>query len=82
LILAVADTHALIWYLSADPRLSPKAKAVFDSTLNTEHSIGVSSISFVEMVYLIEKGKIPPQLASELQTADSMLEEIPVDLGV
>lgn len=26
----VADTHALFWYLTASPRLSPKAKDAFD----------------------------------------------------
>ncbi len=32
MICAVADTHALIWYLYDDKRLSAKARRFFDET--------------------------------------------------
>lgn len=86
MILAVADTHAIIWYLSSDPRLSTAARTVFESGLNTEDRIAISSISLVEMVYLIEKGRIAPQqfteLAGNLKAINSILLEVPVDLGI
>lgn len=86
MIAAVADTHAVIWYLSADERLSADAKRFMDSTANNGDGIAVSAITLVEMVYLIEKGRIPAQrfsqLAQELTSPDSMLLEFPVDLSV
>jgi PIN domain nuclease of toxin-antitoxin system len=86
MIVAVADTHAVIWYLAADPRLSAAAKLFMDTTANDGDEIAVSAITLVEMVYLIEKGKIPPQrfssLAEALGDPDSMFVEVPVDLQI
>jgi len=33
----VADTHALLWYLTASPRLSAAAKAAFDEGVKNLH---------------------------------------------
>jgi PIN domain nuclease of toxin-antitoxin system len=55
---AVADTHAALWYLYADPRLSLPAKAFIDQASAEGNLIAVSSISLIEVVYLIEKGRI------------------------
>jgi len=55
---AVADTHTIIWYLYADVRLSVTAKNTIDAAINTGDIILVSAITLVEMVYLIEKGRI------------------------
>lgn len=54
----VVDTHAAIWYLLQSPRLSNRANAVLDETLKHENSIYLASISLVELIYLVEKGKI------------------------
>lgn len=85
-MLAVADTHAVIWYLANDSRLSAKALTVFANALIARQRIGVSAISLVEMVYLIEKGKVPAQrfteLVNRLNTSDSVLMQIPVDQAV
>jgi PIN domain nuclease of toxin-antitoxin system len=48
MIIAVADTHALIWALLGDPRLSLAARA--SMTVEGTESIGVSAISLVEIV--------------------------------
>ncbi len=86
MIVAVADTHAVIWYLAADPRISTVAKLFMDSTANDGDEIAVSAITLVEMVYLIEKGRIPAQyfsnLAGELNDPDSMFVEVPIDLKI
>jgi PIN domain nuclease of toxin-antitoxin system len=58
MIQAVADTHALLWYLYADPRLSKTAKTAIDSANQTGDKIGVSSISLIEIAYLAEKGRV------------------------
>jgi len=59
MIVAIADTHATIWYLFSDPRLGRAASALIEVTIGNGDYIGVSAISLVEMVYLIEKGRIP-----------------------
>ena len=55
----VVDTHAAIWFLQRDERLSRRARAEINGALAAGHSIHVPSISLVELVYLVEKGKIP-----------------------
>src|SRR5437773_1748873 len=57
-IRAVADTHAVIWYVFDDPRLSSIARTEIDSAVANGEQIAVSSISLLEMVYLVDKGRI------------------------
>jgi PIN domain nuclease of toxin-antitoxin system len=58
-IAAVADTHTAVWYLSSDPRLSSVAELFIDETAHKRNKIAISSISLGEMVYLVEKQRIP-----------------------
>jgi len=57
--LAIADTHALIWYLCNDERLSDRAKDMFEMAIVKNESIGISTISLIELIYLTEKKRIP-----------------------
>ena len=56
----VADTHAVLWYLFGDPRLSTPAKTFIDDAAKASRKIALSSISLAEVVYLVEKQRIPP----------------------
>jgi PIN domain nuclease of toxin-antitoxin system len=80
---AVADTHAIIWYLYDDPRLSPAARTAFEQATQEGETIGVSAISLVEIVYLVEKGRIQAgtteRLLATFDDPDSLLIEMPVD---
>jgi PIN domain nuclease of toxin-antitoxin system len=86
MIVAIADTHATIWYLFSDPRLGSTASAFIDDTIARGDHIGVSAITIAEMVYLIEKGRIPATALNELhtETADSgaVLRHVPFDRNV
>ncbi|MEW6580694.1 MAG: type II toxin-antitoxin system VapC family toxin [Chloroflexota bacterium] len=86
MIAAVADTHAVVWYLYDDERLSPAAGAFIDGAAQRGDAIGVSPITLVEIVYLAEKGRIQPQtfalVATALQSSDSVLVEVPLDLNI
>jgi PIN domain nuclease of toxin-antitoxin system len=86
MIVAIADTHAAIWYLFSDPRLGNAASAFIDATLASGDHIGVSSISLAEMVYLIEKARIPGTALKDLNAAiaDSraVLKHVPLDENV
>lgn len=83
---AVADTHALIWYLFADSRLSPAAREAFDQATTAGDQIGFSAISLVEIVYLIEKSRIKAETLDRLLAAidsdDAALVELPLDHSI
>jgi PIN domain nuclease of toxin-antitoxin system len=86
MILAVADTHAAVWYLFNNPRLSHSARQAIEGALKSGHQVGVSSISLAEMVYLSEKGRIPATAVTDLVHGlfdpTYPLHELPVDASV
>ena len=45
----VVDTHTIVWYLSADPRLSANAADTLDSATAAGERIHVPSICLVEV---------------------------------
>jgi PIN domain nuclease of toxin-antitoxin system len=69
MIIAIADTHAAIWYLFSDPRLGKAASAFIDDTVAEGDHIGVSAITIAEMVYLTEKGRIPANALNDPHAA-------------
>ncbi len=86
MLVAVADTHAVIWYIFANPKLSPIAKAFIDGANDAGDQVGVSSITLIEMVYLIEKGRVAAEsftrLATIVNEAGGLFREIVPDLPV
>ena len=62
----VTDTHPLIWALSNDPQLSARARAVFAEADAGRAILIIPPIVAIEMVYLSEKDRIPPQLVDDL----------------
>jgi PIN domain nuclease of toxin-antitoxin system len=86
MIRAVADTHALIWYVFDDPRLSPAATAVMDGAAAVGDRIAISAISLVEIIYLVEKkNRIDPTTLDQvlvLLDLDQLLVEAPVNRSV
>jgi PIN domain nuclease of toxin-antitoxin system len=86
MMIAIADTHTIIWYLASDARLSLTAREFINEALYKNHQIGISSVTLVEMVYLIERNKISPlqftQLVTELSAPDSFLRECPLNVAV
>ncbi len=69
MIVAIADTHTAIWYLFSDPRLGSGASAFIEAAIARGDHIGVSALSLAEMIYLIEKGRIPAGALDDLQAA-------------
>ena len=86
MIAVVIDTHAVIWYLSSDPRLSKTAQAEIDTTARRGKQVAVSTISIVEMTYLVEKGRIPSsalaQLLSAMSDPSSVLVAADMTIGI
>ena len=55
----VVDTHTIVWYLSADSQLSANAIDALDTATAAGERIYVPSICLVELIYLVEKGRLP-----------------------
>jgi PIN domain nuclease of toxin-antitoxin system len=81
----VLDTHATIWYLEAFPRLASTALAAIQSSLASGDAVFVSTVTVVELVYLVEKRRFPVQLLDrllgELRRPDPELVVAPLDLA-
>ena len=82
MIAFVLDTHAVIWLLHADPRLSPVARQGIDAAIRQGAQVAISSITLVETAYLEEKKRIPAGtlqgILTLLDKAEPSLVEIPV----
>ena len=80
----VADTHAALWRLLNSPRLSLNASAAFDKTTQSGDPIYIASVSLVEVVYLVEKGRLPELALDRLDKAraDPISEFVPVPLDL
>ena len=78
----VADTHTALWYLLKNPRLSVTARRLMDDAAGAGHDIVLSSISLAEIVYLVEKGRLPESAYDDLRQALNdphfVLEEAPL----
>jgi PIN domain nuclease of toxin-antitoxin system len=81
MIAGVADTHTALWYLYDDGRLSMTAGAFIDQAGEGGNRIVVSAISLAEIVYLIEKNRVPANAYADLRTAladpDHVFKEVP-----
>jgi len=82
MIALVLDTHAAIWLLHGDSRLSRHALEQIDAATQRGMQIAISSLSLVETAYLEEKGRIPAGtlegLLALLSSAEPVLVEVPV----
>jgi PIN domain nuclease of toxin-antitoxin system len=86
MIVGVLDTHTILWFLSGDPRLSATARNFIVNASAAGNDLAISSITLVEMVYLIEKGKIPAgrftQIVRMTRQPGQGLVEIAVDAEI
>jgi len=80
----VADTHALLWMLDGTlPERSPKAAQRLGDALNAK-ALHVSIGSFLDLRYLVDSGRRPPQV---LDDARSIMDGetfivVPLDLPI
>lgn len=62
----VLDTHAAVWYFSDCRFLSKVAQESLDEAWNAGHPLYLSTISVVEMIYLVEKRRLPSEAVDRL----------------
>ena len=80
----VAHTHAMIWYVDAPHELSTSATAALDAAASTDGEyIVISTITLVEMRYLVEKNRVKASVLArveqELDEPDPMIVVASVD---
>lgn len=63
------DTHALIWYLSRPELLFSQELDAIETALQRDQILCISSITIVEIIYLVEKNKIPQEAYEKLMHA-------------
>jgi PIN domain nuclease of toxin-antitoxin system len=81
-VIAVADTHAAIWHLFDDERLSLAAAGFINTAATARQKIGISSITLAELLYLVEKQRLPTNayllLRAAIANPEHVFEEIPL----
>lgn len=86
MIVGVADTHTAIWYLFNDVRLSKVAASFIDDAAAARQRIAVSSVTLAEVVYLIEKKRLPQAAYDDLKAAlldpSHVLKEAPFTIEI
>jgi len=86
MIAGVADTHSALWYLFNDLRLSASAGDFIDQAGAAGNHVIISSISLAEIVYLIEKNRLPTNAYSDLKAAledpDHVFKEAPLTVEI
>lgn len=65
----VADTHALIWYVLNAPELSANARVAMESAALAGDAVYVPTITLIEIIYLIEKGRFQQTLLTRILSA-------------
>lgn len=86
-ILAVADTQVVVWYLNDRNFLSSDAYAHIKRIASVGIArIGVSAITIIELIYLIEKSKLPdsslPLLVKHLRDDAGLFTLVDIDSKV
>ena len=81
MIAGVADTHTALWYLLKNPSLSTIARSFIDNAAQAGNGIALSPISLAEIVYLVEKNRLPVSAYEDLKRAlidpDYVIDEAP-----
>lgn len=82
----VADTHAVVWYLLDQQTLSHAANAALEQAVEAGDPIYLSTISLIEITYLVEKGRLPVKALERINAAfdlpDAALVSVPVTLEI
>jgi predicted nucleic acid-binding protein len=62
----VTDAHPLVWHLTKDAHLSPRCQRIFAQADAGKSVIWVPAIVLVEVIYLVEKRRVPITLIGQM----------------
>lgn len=79
----VTDTHPLVWYFTEDRRLSKKALATLEETIE-QGLIIIPTIVLAEVMYICQKGKITLTFRETLTRSEEYenFEIAPLDVDI
>lgn len=80
----LADTHALVWFITENPRLPLKAKQILIQAEAGEVEVLVSTIVLAELIYITKRKNIPVSVDEVLNKINkgSGFIIVPFDFGV
>lgn len=80
----LADTMALVWHLRGGRRLGRQAREILREADQGQHTIAISGITLMDVLYLSEHRRIPIELGTlgDLLTESSNYAEVPVSYEV
>jgi len=76
MIVGVADTHTALWHVFADAKISRMAEEFIQAAAARRDKIAVSAISMAELVYLVEKNRLPLSAYDGLRRALNNAEHV------
>ncbi|MGH3930714.1 MAG: type II toxin-antitoxin system VapC family toxin [Pseudonocardiaceae bacterium] len=84
----LADTHVLIWYMTAPDMLSTTALRVLEDAVAVDEPIVIAAVSLIELVYIAEKrsdsidAETLRELLASIQASDSPIAVAPMTVDV
>ncbi|MFN8439282.1 MAG: type II toxin-antitoxin system VapC family toxin [Caldilineaceae bacterium] len=82
----VVDTQSIVWSLFSPNKLSANAQQAIDLANQNQEPIYISTLSLVEVTFLVEKGRLPQivldTLFHELTESQNELIALPVDVAI
>jgi len=64
----VTDAHPLVWHITRDAHLSRRCRRIFAQADAGKRTIWVPAIVLVEVIYLVEKRRLPETLTGQMFT--------------
>jgi PIN domain nuclease of toxin-antitoxin system len=65
----VLDTHTVLWYLEGSQELSSIARTAIENAIDGARDVHISAISLIEIVYFVERRRLPLTAIQRLQSA-------------
>jgi PIN domain nuclease of toxin-antitoxin system len=67
----VLDTHTVLWYLENSRELSAAAREKIEGAISQGRDVHISAISIIEIIYLVERRRLPEEALARLRDAIS-----------
>ncbi len=64
----VLDTHTVLWYLEGSQELTSIARTAIENAIGDARDVHISAISLIEIVYLVERRRLPLTAIQRLQS--------------
>ena len=66
MVLAIADTHIVVWYMCGDSKLSKAGRLFLDQAIASQNTIGIAAPTWLELIELQNRSRILPNFTNLL----------------